>query len=80
MKYKRWSLSEKLEIIGIVETCRKYSISTGTFYSWRTKFGHKGENGLKVTNDNKSKEFKQVEEENRVQSSFHKLKHCSINR
>jgi len=38
MKYKRWSLLEKLEIlasseeIGVVETCRKYSVSTGTFY------------------------------------------------
>lgn len=72
MKYKRWSLSEKLEIlssseeIGVVETCRKYSLSTGTFYSWKKKFDHKGENGLKVTYNNKSKEFKQVEEENRV--------------
>jgi len=40
MKYKRWTLEEKLEIlksseeIGTVETCRKYGVSTGTFYSW----------------------------------------------
>jgi transposase-like protein len=40
MKYKKWTLKEKLEIlstseeIGVVETCRKYSVSTGTFYSW----------------------------------------------
>jgi len=39
MKYKRWTLDEKLEIIasseeiGVVENCRKYSVSTGTFYS-----------------------------------------------
>src|SRR5680860_468846 len=72
MKYKRWSLLEKLEIlasseeIGVVETCRKYSVSTGTFYSWKKKFDNKGEDGLKVNYDLKSKEFKQVEEENRV--------------
>jgi len=58
--------TEKLEIlasseeIGIVETCRKYRVSTGTFYD------HKEEDSLKVNYDNKSEEFKQVEEENRV--------------
>ncbi len=41
MKYKKWSLSEKLEILscseenGIIETCRKYSVSTGALYSWK---------------------------------------------
>jgi putative transposase len=36
MKYKKWSLEEKLEILssyeelGVVETCRKYSVSTGS--------------------------------------------------
>ena len=48
MKYKKWELSQKLEILteseefGIVETCRKYGVSTGTFYSWKKKFEHKG--------------------------------------
>ena|SRR5690554_2421835 len=72
MKYKKWTLEQKLEIlstaeeIGIVEACRKYSVSTGTFYSWKKKFEHKGEIGLKVTYDTKSKELKAAEEENRV--------------
>jgi len=73
MKYKKWTLDQKLEIlsiaddIGIVEACRKYSVSTGTFYSWKKKFEHKGEAGLKVTYDTKSKELKEAEEEeNRV--------------
>lgn len=72
MKYKKWTLSEKMEIlksseeIGIVEACRKYSVSTGTFYSWKKKFDHKGEEGLKISYDTKSKELKQAEEENRV--------------
>ena len=72
MKYKKWSLEDKLKIIasseeiGIVETCRKYSVSTGTFYSWKKKFEYKGEAGLKVTYDTKSKELKEAEEENRV--------------
>ena len=72
MKYKKWTLEEKLEIlssseeIGTVEACRKYGVSTGTFYSWKKKFDYKGEAGLKVTYDTKSKEHKQSEEENRV--------------
>jgi putative transposase len=59
MKYKKWTLEEKLKIIasseetGVVETCRKYSVSTGTFYSWKKKFDNKGEAGLKVTYDKK---------------------------
>ena len=72
MKYKKWTLAQKLEIlsvaddIGIVESCRKYSLSTGTFYSWKKKFEHQGEAGLKVTYDTKSKEHKESGEENRV--------------
>ncbi|WP_026810582.1 transposase [Arenibacter latericius] len=72
MKYKKWTLAQKLEIlssseeIGIVETCRKYGVSTGTFYSWKKKFDQKGEAGLKVPYDTKSKELKEAEEENRV--------------
>jgi putative transposase len=72
MKYKKWTLEEKLKIIasseeiGVVETCRKYSVSTGTFYSWKKKFDNKGEAGLKVTYDARSKELKAAEEENRI--------------
>ena len=72
MKYKKWSLEEKLEIlsfseeIGIVETCRKYGVSTGTLYSWKKKHDNHGEAGLKVTYDTRSKELKQAEEENRI--------------
>jgi putative transposase len=72
MKYKKWTLPEKLKIlssseeIGVVEACRKYGVSTGTFYSWRKKFDHKGEAGLKVPYTTKSKEHKEAEEENRV--------------
>lgn len=72
MKYKQWTLEQKLEILskseelGIVAACRQYSVSTGTFYSWKKKFEHKGEAGLKVTYQAKSKEHKAAEEENRV--------------
>jgi putative transposase len=72
MKYKKWPLEEKLKIIAsseetrVVETCRKYSVSTGTFYSWKKKFDNKGEAGLKVTYDTRSKELKAAEEENRI--------------
>ena len=72
MKNKKWSLEEKIEIlssseeIGVVEACRKYSVSTGTFYSWRKKYDNLGEAGLRVTYDNGSKELKQSQEENRI--------------
>ena len=72
MKYKKWSLAEKLEIlssaaaIGVVESCRKYGVSTGTFYNWKKKHDNQGDAGLKVTYDTKSKELKQAEEENRI--------------
>ena len=72
MKYKKWTLDQKLEIlssgdsIGVVESCRKYGVSTGTFYNWKKKHDSQGEAGLKVTYDTKSKELKQAEEENRI--------------
>tara|TARA_B100000809_G_scaffold213192_1_gene217429 strand:+ start:2983 stop:3294 length:312 start_codon:yes stop_codon:yes gene_type:complete len=72
MKYKKWSLEEKLEIlslseeVGMVETSRKYSISTGTLYNWKKKYDTQGETGLKVTYDTRSKELKRAEEENRI--------------
>jgi putative transposase len=46
------------EEIGVVEACRKYSLSSGTFYSWKKKFEHKGEADLKVTYDTKVKSLK----------------------
>jgi putative transposase len=54
------------EEIGVVEACRKYSVSTGTFCIWKKKFEHKGEADLKVTYETKTKEHKEAEEENRV--------------
>ena len=72
MKYKRWSLKEKLEILeqakefGVIETCRKFSVSTGNYYNWRKKFEQKGEAGLKTTYQKKSKELREAEEENRL--------------
>lgn len=72
MKYKRWSLKEKLEILeqakelGVVETCRKFSVSTGNYYNWRKKFEQNGEAGLKTTYQKKSKELREAEQENRI--------------
>ncbi|PKG44269.1 transposase [Psychroflexus sp. MES1-P1E] len=72
MKYKKWTLEQKLEILSvseeirIVEVRRKYSLSTGTFYSWKNKFELKGAAGLKVTYATNSKELKESQEENRV--------------
>ncbi|WP_232226325.1 transposase [Flavobacterium sp. ACAM 123] len=52
--------------MGVVETCSKYSVSTGTLYSWKKKHDSQGEAGLKVTYDTRSKELKQSEEKNRI--------------
>ena len=46
--------------------CRGLPVSTGSLYSWKKNYGHKGEAGLIVTYDTKSKELKEVEEENRI--------------
>jgi putative transposase len=43
MKYKKWSLAEKLEIlascdeISTVKFCHKYIVSTCTLHSWKKK-------------------------------------------
>ena len=72
MKYKKWTLVQKLEILafsednGIVEACRKFGLSTASLYNWKKKYEHKGEAGLKITYDTKSKELKEAEEENRI--------------
>lgn len=72
MKRKQWDLSKKVEILteaiqgDVVETCRKYGVSTGTYYNWKKKFDSKGEEGLKVQYDNRNKELKASEEENRL--------------
>lgn len=72
MKYKKWTLEEKLGILklagetGVVEACRQRKVSTGTFYGWKKKFEHKGEEGLKVNYQVKSKELRQAEEENKL--------------
>ena len=72
LKNKNWSLSEKLTILqealenGVIETCRKHSLSTGTYYLWKKKFDSQGESGLKPMVSDKSKELKKAEEENRI--------------
>ncbi|UVD79713.1 helix-turn-helix domain containing protein [Myroides albus] len=44
--------------MGVIETCRKHSLSTGTFYSWKKKFDSQGESGLRPAVSDKSKELK----------------------
>tara|TARA_R110001592_G_scaffold240181_1_gene500215 strand:- start:1692 stop:1847 length:156 start_codon:yes stop_codon:yes gene_type:complete len=47
MKYMKWTLEQKLEIlsvseeIGGVEACRKYSVSTGTFIAGKRSLSTK---------------------------------------
>jgi putative transposase len=41
-------------------------VSTRSHYSWKKKFESRGEAGFKAGNDVRSKEGKQMEEENRI--------------
>ena len=72
MKRRKWTVSEKLSIIkladaeGVVETCRKHSVSSGTYYSWKKKFETKGIDGLKNSYSRDSKELKTAQEEIRI--------------
>ena len=69
--YKRWSKSEKLTILrevdqtGVVQTCRKFDVSTATFYHWKKTFDAHGESGFSETKSLADKKYKNLEEENR---------------
>ena len=47
MKYKKWTLEKKLEVLSaskkvrIVKVCCKYSMCTDTFYNWKKRFKNK---------------------------------------
>lgn len=53
MKYKKWSLCQKLGIltfskkIDIIKTIQKHSESYRSFYNWEKKFNYKDESCLK---------------------------------
>jgi putative transposase len=64
MKGKRYSEETKIGAIKdlnsgvpIKDVCRKYGVSDGTIYHWKSKF-----NGMEVSD---AKKYKQLEEENR---------------
>ena len=47
--YRRWSKKEKLTILkeaeqeGVVQTCRKFDVSSTTFYHWKKAYDAHGE-------------------------------------
>lgn len=64
MKRKRFSEEQIIGVLREVESgvstgevCRKYGISTGTFYNWKSKYG-----GMEVSD---AKRLKALEDENR---------------
>jgi len=75
-KRKRWSVKEKIEIIekaaegDVIGVCRKYGISTGTYYLWRKKYETNGEDGLKENYQRQDSELKQAEEKVRILSKL----------
>lgn len=71
-KRKKWSQSEKLEILESVKSsdvasaCRKYGVSTATYYNWKKKFDNQGKKGLSEQHDRRDSEWKKLEEEHRI--------------
>ncbi|GAA4852931.1 transposase, partial [Algivirga pacifica] len=71
-KRKTWTTEEKLQILeegkggDMVSVCRKYGISTATYYNWKKKFESQGKEGLKQSADRRDPEWKKLEEEHRI--------------
>ena len=69
--YKRWSKKEKLAILrgaeqeGVVRTCRKFDVSSATFYHWKKSFDAYGEAGFSETKSPADTKYKNLEDENR---------------
>lgn len=69
--YRRWSKKEKLTILkeaeqeGVVQTCRKFDVSSATFYHWKKAYDAHGEAGFSETKSPADKKYKNLEEENR---------------
>jgi len=69
---KRWSVSEKLEILnyckkhGAVKAAREFNVSTAGVYKWIDRYEKEGEAGLsrRQANDNNSAELKRLLREN----------------
>jgi len=64
MKRKRYSEEQIIQILkeaeagaGVTELCRRYGMSSGSFYAWRTKY-----DGMEVSD---AKRLKELEAENR---------------
>lgn len=74
-KYKRWSWKEKFEILeqakefGVVETFRRFSVSTGNYYNWRKRFEQKEEAGLKTIYQEKTKNLVKLKRKTECSSS-----------
>lgn len=70
-KNKSWSKAEKLQILkeategGVLETCRKYGVSTANYYNWKKIIEQKGEAGLSLRADASLQRYRELEAENR---------------
>jgi len=73
---KKWTLKEKIEIIeaassgDVIGVCRKYGLSTATYYFWRKKYDTYGEEGLKESYRKDDSQLKQAEEKIRILSKL----------
>jgi putative transposase len=73
--YKRWSKKEKLIILraaeqeGIIQTCRKFDVSSATFYHWKKVYDTHGEAGFSETKSPEDKRFKNLEPGRRAEEN-----------
>lgn len=73
---KKWTLKEKIEIIetaalgDVIGVCRKFGVSTGTYYLWRKKYETRGEDGLRENYQRQDSDLKQAEEKIRILSKL----------
>jgi putative transposase len=73
MKYKKWSLEEKLKIIkeasehGVKQRLEKYSVFPASYYAWKKKMETMGEEGFShgMTPD-QLKRIRELEKENKL--------------
>jgi putative transposase len=68
---RTWSIEDKVSILneaktnGVVETCRKHGLYATTYYTWKEKHDHGGEDALRPGYSKREhKDLKRLEKEN----------------
>ena len=77
---RKWKAEEKLAIIKeieetgkVIETCRKYSISTGMYYKWKDAYNIYGLDGIKSHKTRIGYDIRKLKSENEMLKNFSNL-------